>query len=81
MIFGAVYMLRSFQMTMLGESNAVTKGFPDLDRQEKWVLYPIVVMVVLIGVYPAPLLRISDVAVDNVLSIISNYQAGLGHLK
>jgi NADH-quinone oxidoreductase subunit M len=78
MIFGAVYMLRSFQMTMLGESNAVTKGFPDLDRQEKWVLYPIVVMVVLIGVYPAPLLRISDVAVDNVLAIISNYQAGLG---
>ena len=78
MIFGAVYMLRSFQVTMLGESNAVTKGFPDLDRQEKWVLYPIVVMVVLIGVYPAPLLRISDVAVDNVLAIISNYQAGLG---
>jgi NADH-quinone oxidoreductase subunit M len=72
MIFGAVYMLRSFQLTMLGENNAVTAGFADLERQEKWVLYPIVVMVVLIGVYPAPLLRISDVAVDNLLAIISN---------
>jgi NADH-quinone oxidoreductase subunit M len=75
MIFGAVYMLRSFQMTMLGESNAATKGFADLDRQEKWVLYPIVIMVILIGIYPAPLLKISEVAVDDLLLIISNAQA------
>ena len=79
MIFGAVYMLRSFQMTMLGESNAITKGFPDLDKQEKWVLYPIVIMVLLIGVYPAPLMKISEVAVDDLLSIISNYQARISH--
>lgn len=79
MIFGAVYMLRSFQMTMLGENNTVTKGFQDLDRQEKWVLYPIVALVVLIGIYPAPLLKISDVAVGNLLSILSSYQAAAGH--
>ncbi len=78
MIFGAIYMLRSFQMTMLGENNAVTKGFPDLDRHEKWVLYPIVIMVALIGIFPAPLLKISEVAVDDLLSIITNYQAGIG---
>ena len=78
MILGAVYMLRSFQVTMLGETNALTINFPDLDKQEKWVLYPIVIMVILIGVYPAPLLRISEVAVDDLLMIISNYQAGVG---
>lgn len=78
MILGAVYMLRSFQVTMLGESNVVTKLFPDLDRQEKWVLYPIVIMVILIGIYPAPLLRVSEVAVDNLLTIISNYHAAAG---
>jgi len=77
MILGAFYMLRSFQMTMLGESNPVTKGFKDLDRQEKWVLFPIVIMVILIGIYPAPLLKISEAAVDNLLSIVSNYQAGV----
>jgi NADH-quinone oxidoreductase subunit M len=78
MILGAVYMLRSFQMTMLGETNTLTLNFPDLDKQEKWVLYPIVIMVILIGVYPSPLLRISEVAVDDLLTIISNYQAGIG---
>lgn len=79
MIFGAVYMLRSFQVTMLGESNAVTQGFTDLDRQEKWVLYPIVGLIILIGIYPAPLLNISEVAVDDLLTILSNYQAGIGN--
>ena len=79
MILGAVYMLRSFQMTMLGETNALTIKFPDLDRQEKCVLYPIVILVIMIGVYPAPLLRISEVAVDDLLTIISNYQAGIRH--
>ncbi len=76
MIFSSVYMLRTFQFTALGEISPATRIFADLDRQEKWVLYPIVVMVILIGVYPAPLLKISEAAVDNLLTIISTYQAG-----
>ncbi|MEO5603119.1 MAG: NADH-quinone oxidoreductase subunit M [Cyclobacteriaceae bacterium] len=79
MILGAVYMLRSFQLTMLGESNASTAGFPDLDKHEKMVLYPIVLLVLLIGVYPTPLLKITEVAVDDLLAIISNYQAMKGN--
>lgn len=75
MIWSATYMLRSFQSTMLGDTNAVTTGFPDLDTHEKTVLYPIVILVILIGIFPTPLLKVSEVAVDNVLSIISNYQA------
>jgi NADH-quinone oxidoreductase subunit M len=75
MILGAVYMLRSFQQTMLGESNSRTAAFVDLDRNEKLVLYPIAILIILIGIYPAPLLKISAAAVDNLHSIISNYQA------
>ena len=74
-ILGAVYMLRSFQQTALGENNAVTKGFTDLDSTEKWGLYPIVILIIAIGVYPAPLLNISEAAVDNLYRIIENYQA------
>jgi NADH-quinone oxidoreductase subunit M len=74
-ILGAVYMLRSFQQTMLGETNSNTKGFVDLNSTEKWVLYPIVLLIIVIGVYPAPLLKISEAAVDNLYNIVSNYQA------
>lgn len=76
MILGAVYMLRSFQATALGETNTTTSSFLDLDATEKWVLYPIVLMIIFIGVYPAPLLKISEAAVDNLYTIILNYQAG-----
>jgi NADH-quinone oxidoreductase subunit M len=74
-ILGAVYMLRSFQQSMLGETNVVTSTISDLTSQEKWVLYPIVVLIVLIGIYPAPLLKISEAAVNNLLTIVSNYLA------
>ena len=75
MIFGAVYMFRSFQVTMLGESNPRTKNFTDLSNHEKIVLYPIVILVILIGIYPAPLLKISEAAVDNLWNVISQYHA------
>jgi NADH-quinone oxidoreductase subunit M len=74
-ILGAVYMLRSFQQSMLGETNSKMSTITDLTSQEKWVLYPIVVLVILIGVYPAPLLKISEAAVSNLLTIVTNYLA------
>lgn len=76
-ILGAVYMLRTFQKTMSGEANSLTTGFLDLSTEEKLVLYPIVVLVVLIGVYPAPLLEISEPAVANLLKIYSTYSASV----
>lgn len=74
-ILGAVYMLRSFQHTVLGEKKTATRNFSDLNMREKFVLYPLVILIILIGVYPSSLLSISEVAVDEILAIISNYQA------
>jgi len=56
---------------MLGESNSLTKVFADLTLREKVILYPVVALIVLIGVYPAPLLGLSELAVNNVLTIAS----------
>jgi len=62
-ILGAVYMLRSYQSIMLGETNALTVAFPQLTLNEKAVLIPIVIMIIAIGVYPKPLLDIAEPAV------------------
>jgi len=70
-ILGAVYMFRTYQHTMLGESNPLTQVFTDLTAREKVVLYPVVVLIVIIGVYPAPLLGLSETAVNNLLIIAS----------
>lgn len=76
-ILGAVYMFRAFQQSMLGEVSPAVQGFTDLTTQEKIVLYPIVILIVLIGVYPIPILSISQVSVNNLLIIISDLTASI----
>lgn len=73
-ILGAVYMLRSYQTMMLGETNALTKGFTDLDNNEKSVLLMVAALVIILGVYPKPLLDIVAPAVE---LLIATFQKGL----
>lgn len=74
-ILGAVYMFRAFQKSMLGEVATSVQGFTDLTTQEKIVLYPIVILIVVIGIYPAPILAISESAVNGLLVIVSDLSA------
>jgi NADH-quinone oxidoreductase subunit M len=74
-ILGAVYMLKTFQRSMSGEVNNTLSGFTDLTNHEKLVLYPVVVLIVLLGVYPMPLLNLSEASVENLLTIYSNLSA------
>lgn len=62
-ILGAVYMLRAYQSIMLGETNAVTSAFPALSGNEKTVLVILCTAIIAFGVYPKPLLDISEPAV------------------
>lgn len=63
-ILGAVYMLRSYQVIMLGETNKVTAGFAALTGNEKAVLLIVCAAVIAFGVYPKPLLEIMQTDVD-----------------
>jgi NADH-quinone oxidoreductase subunit M len=66
-ILGAVYMLVAFQRAMSGETNPITASFKDLTIQEKFVLFPIVLVILAIGIYPNFILAISEPAVKNLL--------------
>jgi NADH-quinone oxidoreductase subunit M len=77
MILGAVYMLKSFQKTMLGDVNGNTHSFVDLTGNEKLVLYPLVILIIAIGLYPTPLLKLSEPAVANLIGSIKDYKASL----
>ncbi len=67
LILGAVYMLRMYQKTMLGEVKTETSHFADIKGTEWLVLAIVVVLVVGIGVYPKPLLDISEAAVTDLI--------------
>jgi NADH-quinone oxidoreductase subunit M len=72
-ILGAVYMLVAFQRSMSGEVQPhIAAVFTDLSLSEKIVLYPVVLLIILIGVYPAPLMSVSEPAVTALINSLSD---------
>ena len=70
-ILGAVYMLRSYQSVMLGETNAITSSFGKLSNNEKIVLAILCLAIITFGIYPKPLLDISEPAVIKLVTTIT----------
>jgi len=71
MIFGAVYMLRMYKQVMQGETNTLTATFTDVTGTEKLTLCIICVLIIAIGIYPQPILHISDAAVKQLVHTMS----------
>ncbi|WP_316786167.1 NADH-quinone oxidoreductase subunit M [Pedobacter frigiditerrae] len=69
-IFGAVYMLRMYQKVMLGTTNDLTIGFTDIKGTEKIVLYSICALIIVMGVYPKPIMHLSEASVQHLLEQI-----------
>ena len=69
-ILGAVYMLNAYQKSMLGETNANTQSFPDMNTEEMSILIPVVLMVIAFGIYPKPLLELSEPAIAKLLTLV-----------
>ncbi|MES2733356.1 MAG: NADH-quinone oxidoreductase subunit M [Bacteroidota bacterium] len=67
-ILGAVYMLRMFQKAMLGDKVEAAEPFTDLTFSEKAVLFPLVLMVFWIGLYPNTFLHMTGPAVADILT-------------
>ncbi|TKC12997.1 NADH-quinone oxidoreductase subunit M [Pedobacter polaris] len=76
-IFGAVYMLRMYQKVMLGTTNDLTITFTDIKGTEKVVLYTICVLIVAMGVYPKPILNLSEASVQHLLEQVNQKLTGV----
>jgi NADH-quinone oxidoreductase subunit M len=72
MIFGAVYMLRAYKKVMQGPTNALTATFADISGSETLVLVIICALIIIIGVYPQPILHISEAAAKELVHTVNN---------
>lgn len=70
-ILGAVYMLRSYKMIMLGSKHVSETEFHPLATEEKIVLIIIAAVIIVTGVYAQWLLDIAEPAVKNILTYIN----------
>jgi len=77
MIFGAVYMLRMYKGVMQGETNALTITFTDISGSEQIVLAVICFLIIAIGVYPQPILHLSEAAVNNLIDVVHTKVSGM----
>jgi len=67
-ILAAVYLLWMYQRTFFGPlENPANEKLPDLSAREVLVLLPLVVLIVVIGVYPGPFLRVIEPSVRTAL--------------
>jgi len=58
MVLGAIYMLWMYQRVFLGKlTNPANASLPDIGLREKALLFPIILMMLWIGVYSAPFLQ------------------------
>ncbi|WP_276091177.1 NADH-quinone oxidoreductase subunit M [Pedobacter sp. JY14-1] len=70
-IFGAVYMLRMYQQVMLGKTNALTSTITDIAGPEKIVLFTVCALIIVLGVYPKPVLGLSEAAVQHLIEQVT----------
>lgn len=76
-IFSAVYMLRMYQKVMLGEKNELTAEFADIDATEKTILIVVCAIIIFIGVYPQPLLHLSDASSRALIQFVNDRIQGV----
>jgi NADH-quinone oxidoreductase subunit M len=70
-ILGAVYMLRVYKNVMQGETNALTVLFTDITLSEKLILGIICAFIIIIGVYPQPVMHLSEAAVNTLMNTVN----------
>jgi NADH-quinone oxidoreductase subunit M len=66
-ILGAVYMLRAYKKIMLGTENAQVQGFPDLKWNESLALGMLALVILLMGIYPKPVMELAMPALQLIL--------------
>jgi len=82
MILGAVYMLWMYQRVFFGKlTHPAHPGMSDIGARERCILLPIVLLMLLIGVYPSPFLRRMDASLEQVRQKIENAQPPEGGFR
>ena len=69
-VITAAYVLRLYQKSMTGPLAPKLVGMKDLGGREVIALMPIVVLTLLLGLFPAPILNVVNPAVDRVMTTI-----------
>ncbi len=66
-ILAALYILLMYQRMMTGPKPESAAGTRDLSHREKWVVAPLVALLLVLGFYPKPVLDVINPAVTKTM--------------
>jgi NADH-quinone oxidoreductase subunit M len=72
-VLAAIYILLMYQRTMTGPTRAEVVGMPDLGTREIVALAPVLVLIVVLGFFPKPLLSVINPSVDHTMSQVDKH--------
>ena len=81
-VITAAYCLWTVQRVFLGPLNPKYATLPDINRREMFTMLPLAAIVVILGVYPMPVLDMIDVSLSHIIEGLSPspFAAGLAML-
>ena len=72
-VLTAAYMLWTLQRVYLGKVNEKYTNLPDISRREALCLLPLAVIVVILGVYPKPVLDLMIVSLNGINETLATH--------
>lgn len=69
-ILTAGYFLWTFQRMFLGELNPKYAELPEINGRELFTLVPLAVIIIILGVYPAPLLDLINTSLNELVEVV-----------
>jgi len=71
MVLGAIYMLYAYQRIMLGEMNPVLQKAGDIEILDYVVLFPLIILILALGIYPQPVFNLIKDTVHSLPEILN----------
>jgi NADH-quinone oxidoreductase subunit M len=71
-VLTAGYFLWTFQRMFLGPLNPKYADLPEINGRELFTLVPLGVIIIILGIYPAPLLDLIKVSLNNLVEVVIN---------
>ncbi len=69
-ILTAGYFLWTFQRMFLGELNPKYKDLPEINGRELFTLIPLGIVIIFLGIYPAPLLNLMKTSLNELVEVV-----------
>ncbi|MGY2873093.1 NADH-quinone oxidoreductase subunit M [Marmoricola sp. URHA0025 HA25] len=72
-VLAAIYILLMYQRTMTGPTRAEVVGMRDLGLRERVALAPVLLLILVLGFFPKPLLSVINPSVDHTMSQVDRH--------